>query len=68
MDPRKCSTGSKCQLNVSVHCCEISDWITRAAYACGTGVGSGLFPSDLPQSQSYELIEIAHKGPYYGVE
>ena len=35
---------------------------------CGKGVGLGLFPSDSLQSQSYELIEIAHIGPYYGVE
>ena len=28
----------------------------------------GLFPSDSLQSQSYEFIEIAHIGPYYGVE
>ena len=30
--------------------------------------GLGLFPSDSLQSQSYEFIEIAHIGPYYGVE
>ena len=35
---------------------------------CGKGVGLGLFPSDSLQSQSYEFIEIAHIGPYYGVE
>ena len=34
---------------------------------CGKGVGLGLFPSDSLQSQSYEFIEIAHIGPYYGV-
>ena len=35
---------------------------------CGKGVGLGLFPSDSLQSQSYESIEIARMGPYYGVE
>ena len=36
---------------------------------CGKGVVLGLFPSDSLQSQSYEIIEIAHIGPYYyGVE
>ena len=35
---------------------------------CGKGVGLGLFPSDSLQSQSYEFIEFAHIGPYYGVE
>ena len=35
---------------------------------CSKGVGLGLFPSDSLQSQSYEFIEIAHIGPYYGVE
>ena len=35
---------------------------------CGKGVGLGLFPSDSLESQSYEFIEIAHIGPYYGVE
>ena len=34
----------------------------------GKGVGLGLFPSDFLQSQLYEFIEIAHIGPYYGVE
>ena len=27
---------------------------------CGKGVGLGLFPSDSLESQSYEIIEIAH--------
>ena len=35
---------------------------------CGKGVGLGLSPSDSLQSQSYEIIEIAHIGPYFGVE
>ena len=35
---------------------------------CGKGVGLGLFPSDSFQSQSYEFIENAHIGPYYGVK
>ena len=35
---------------------------------CGKGVGLGLFPSDLLQSQLHELIENAHIGPYYGVK
>ena len=35
---------------------------------CGKGVGLGLFPSDSLESQSFELIEIAHTAPYYGVE
>ena len=34
---------------------------------CGKGV-LGLFPFDSLESQSYEFIEIAHIGPYYGVE
>ena len=35
---------------------------------CGKGVGLGLIPSDSLESQSYEFIEIAHIGPYFGVE
>ena len=35
---------------------------------CGKGVGSGLFPSDSLQSQSYDFDEIAHIKPIYGVE
>ena len=35
---------------------------------CGKGVGLGLFPSDSLESQSYEFIEVAHIGTYYGVE
>ena len=35
---------------------------------CGKGVGLGHFPPDSLESQSYEFIEIAHIGPYYGVE
>ena len=35
---------------------------------CGKGVDLGLFPSNSFESQSYEFIEIAHIGPYYGVE
>ena len=35
---------------------------------CGKGIGLGLFPPESLQSQSYEFIEIAHIGPYYGVE
>ena len=35
---------------------------------CGKEFGLGLFPSDSLQSQLYEFIEIAHIGPYYGVE
>ena len=31
------------------------------------GAGLGLFPSDSLESQSYEFIEIAHIGLYYGV-
>ena len=38
------------------------------SHICGKGVGLGLFPSDSFESQSYEFIEIAHIGPYYGVE
>ena len=34
---------------------------------CGKGVGLDLFPSDSLESQPYEIIEIAHIGPYYGV-
>ena len=30
---------------------------------CGRGVGSGLFPSESLESQSYEFIEITHKVP-----
>ena len=30
---------------------------------CGKVVGAGLFPSDSLESQSYEIDEIAHKGP-----
>ena len=35
---------------------------------CGKGVGLSLFPSDSLESQSNEFFEIAHIGPYYGVE
>ena len=39
---------------------------TIAAYAVKE---SAVFlPSDSLESQSYEFIEIAHKGPYYGEE
>ena len=38
------------------------------SHICSKGVGLGLFPSDLLESQSYEFIEIAHIGPYYIVE
>ena len=33
---------------------------------CGKGVSLDLFPSDSLQYQSYQFIEIAHIGPYYG--
>ena len=35
---------------------------------CGKGVGSGLFPSDSLESQSFDFDKIAHIGPYCGVE
>ena len=35
---------------------------------CGKGVGLGFFPSDSLETQSYEFIETAHIGPYYGVK
>ena len=38
---------------------------TRAAYAVKES--AYVFSSDSLQSQSYEFIEIAHIGPYYGV-
>ena len=35
---------------------------------CGKEASLGVIPSDSLESQSYEFIEIAHIGPYYGVE
>ena len=42
--------------------------INNQSHMCGKRVGLGFFPSDSLESQSYEFIEIAHIGPYYGVE
>ena len=43
-------------------------WTEPEPHMLHEGVGLDLFPSDSLQSQSYEFIEIAHIGPYYGVE
>ena len=51
--------GSKKYVNVSA---------LNQSRICGKRVCLGLFPSDSLESQSYEVIEIAHIGPYYGVE
>ena len=42
--------------------------INNQSRICGKGVGLGLFPSDSLKSQSFEFIEVAHIGPYYGVK
>ena len=42
--------------------------ILNQSLVCGKGVDLGLFPSDSLESQSNDIIEIAHIGLYHGVE
>ena len=46
----------------------VRKWLINQSRIFGEGVGLGLFPSDSLESHSYDIIEIAHIGPYYGVE